>query len=78
MFHIGEIILVAFTYAPPEFVVCNGQLLSINNYQALFSLLGTRYGGNGTTTFAVPNLTAPTGLIYIICTDGFYPQDPNI
>lgn len=74
MFHIGEIILVAFTYAPPEFVVCNGQTLLINQNQALFSLLGTTYGGNGTTTFAVPNLTAPTGLLYIICINGIFPS----
>lgn len=73
MFHIGEIVLVAFTYAPPEFLVCNGQLLLINQYPALHSIIGTRFGGNGTTTFALPNMTAPTGLQYLICVDGDYP-----
>ena len=73
MFHIGEIIMVAFTYAPPEFFVCNGQLLQINQYPALHSIIGTTYGGNGTTTFALPTLSAPTGLLYLICYDGVYP-----
>jgi microcystin-dependent protein len=47
---------VSFNFAPKGFATCNGQLLPINQNQALFSLLGTTYGGNGTTTFALPNL----------------------
>lgn len=74
MFHMGEIILVAFNFVPIEFLECNGQLLSISEFSALYSLLGTTYGGNGTTTFALPNITAPTGLRYIICVDGLYPS----
>ncbi|WP_210649056.1 phage tail protein [Nocardioides sp. SYSU D00065] len=54
--HLGEIQWVAFTYAPRGWALCNGQLLPINQNQALFSLLGTHYGGNGQTTFALPNL----------------------
>lgn len=76
MFHMGEIILVAFDFVPDEFVDCNGQLLAISSNSALFSLLGTTYGGNGTTTFAVPNITAPTGMRYIICVVGLYPSRP--
>jgi microcystin-dependent protein len=53
---IGEIAIVAFTFAPNGWALCNGQLLSIAQNSALFSLLGTFYGGNGTTTFALPNL----------------------
>ena len=53
---IGEIRLFAGNFVPAGFLACNGQLLSINNYQTLFSLLGTQYGGNGTTTFALPDL----------------------
>jgi microcystin-dependent protein len=52
---LGEIRLMAFNYAPKGWAQCNGQLLPINQNQALFSLLGTMYGGNGQTTFALPN-----------------------
>ncbi|GAB3672685.1 tail fiber protein [Hymenobacter agri] len=53
---IGIVKLFAGSYAPQNWAFCNGQILPINQYQALFSLLGTTYGGNGTTTFALPNL----------------------
>lgn len=53
---IGQISVVAFDYAPRGWALCNGQLLSIAQNQALFSILGTTYGGNGTTTFALPDL----------------------
>jgi microcystin-dependent protein len=54
----GEIRLVAFNFAPQGWAQCNGQLLPINQNQALFSLLGTMYGGNGQTTFALPDMRA--------------------
>jgi microcystin-dependent protein len=54
--YIGEIKMVGFTFAPRGWAFCNGQLLSIAQNTALFSLLGTTYGGNGQTTFALPNL----------------------
>jgi microcystin-dependent protein len=54
--YIGEIRLISFNFAPKYWALCNGQLLPINQNQALFSLLGTTYGGNGQTTFALPNL----------------------
>jgi microcystin-dependent protein len=53
---LGEVMIVAFGFAPRGWAMCNGQLLPINQNQALFSLLGTQYGGNGQTTFALPNL----------------------
>ena len=53
---IGEIMMVAFDYAPRGWAFCNGQLLSINQNGALFSLLGTTYGGDGRNTFALPDL----------------------
>jgi microcystin-dependent protein len=53
---LGEIMLFAGTFAPVGWVDCNGQLLSIQQNSALFALLGTTYGGNGQTTFAVPDL----------------------
>lgn len=52
----GQISIFSFPYAPKGFAPCNGQLLPINQNQALFALLGTTYGGNGQTTFALPNL----------------------
>lgn len=53
---IAEIKLVAFTFAPKGWAFCQGQLLPINQNQALFALIGTYYGGNGTTNFALPDL----------------------
>jgi microcystin-dependent protein len=53
---IAEIRLMSFNFAPKGWALCNGQLLPINQNQALFSLLGTTYGGNGQTTFALPEL----------------------
>ncbi len=53
---LGEIKIFTFNFAPRGWALCNGQILPINQNQALFSLLGTTYGGNGQTTFALPNL----------------------
>jgi microcystin-dependent protein len=53
---IGEVKMVAFTFPPKGWAFCNGQLLSIAQNTALFSILGTTYGGNGQTTFGLPNL----------------------
>ena len=53
---IGEIRWVAFNFPPRGWAACNGQLLAINQNQALFALLGTTYGGNGITSFALPDL----------------------
>lgn len=53
---VGEIQLFGFNFAPVNWAFCNGALLSISQNPALFSLIGTTYGGNGTTTFALPNL----------------------
>jgi len=53
---LSEIRIMSFNFAPKGWAQCNGQFLPINQNQALFSLLGTTYGGNGQTTFALPNL----------------------
>jgi microcystin-dependent protein len=53
---VGEIRMTAFNFAPSGWALCNGQLLSISQNQALFALIGTFYGGNGTTTFQLPDL----------------------
>ena len=52
----GEINWVAFNFVPRNWAACNGQILSIQQNQALFSLLGTTYGGDGRTTFALPDM----------------------
>jgi microcystin-dependent protein len=53
---IGQLMLVCFNFAPQNWMFCDGSLLPIAQYQALFSLLGTAFGGNGTTNFALPDL----------------------
>ena len=53
---LGEIKIFSFVFAPKGWAQCNGQFLPINQNQGLFSLLGTTYGGNGQTTFALPDL----------------------
>ena len=53
---LGELRIMSFNFAPQGWAMCNGQLLPINQNQALFSLLGTMYGGDGRTTFALPDL----------------------
>src|SRR4249919_3080608 len=60
---VGEIRIFAGNFAPTGWALCQGQLLPISQNTALFSLLGTYYGGNGQTTFALPNLqdSAPLG-----------------
>lgn len=54
--YVGEIRMFAGTYAPEGWEMCNGQLLPIAQYQTLFSLISTTYGGDGQTTFALPDL----------------------
>lgn len=53
---LGELRWVSFNFAPKGWAMCNGQLLPINQNQALFSVLGTTYGGDGRVNFALPNL----------------------
>jgi microcystin-dependent protein len=53
---LSEVKVVSFNFAPKGWALCNGQLLPINQNQALFSLLGTTYGGDGRVNFALPNL----------------------
>lgn len=58
----GEVRVFAFNFPPRNWAFCNGQTLPINQNQALFSLLGTMYGGDGIHTFALPNLQARTAM----------------
>ncbi|EGD46467.1 Tail Collar domain protein [Ruminiclostridium papyrosolvens DSM 2782] len=73
---LGEIELFPFTFVPRGWLLCNGQLLSIAQNQALYSLLRNSYGGDGRTTFALPNLlgTEPIpNTKFYIAIQGFYP-----
>ena len=75
--YLGIVKLFAGTFVPKGWALCDGQLLNINQNTALFSLLGTNFGGDGQTTFGLPDLRkavpAPN-LIYIICLVGMYPS----
>ena len=77
---IGVIKLFAGNFAPRNWAVCDGQTLPISENQALFSILGTQYGGDGRTTFQLPKLApvketdgGETPIRYIICLQGIYP-----
>jgi microcystin-dependent protein len=76
---IGEIRLFAGTYVPQNWLECQGQLLPISQNIALFSLLGSLYGGDGKSSFGLPRLEGPktdsgAALKYIICLRGYFPQ----
>ncbi|MGV3629826.1 MAG: phage tail protein [Bacteroidota bacterium] len=60
--YLGMIKIFGGSYAPQNWALCNGQLLPIRQYTALFSILGVQYGGDGVTTFALPNLQAQAPL----------------
>jgi Phage Tail Collar Domain/Collagen triple helix repeat (20 copies) len=73
---LGEILLSASPIATAGGVPAKGQVMAISQNTALFSLLGTTYGGNGSTTFALPDLRAitPNNMTYSICTEGIFPS----
>lgn len=76
-FFIGQIMMAGFNFAPKFWALSNGQLLPINQNQALFSLLGTQYGGNGTTNFALPDLRSRTPIGYASSVDPSW-QPPSV
>lgn len=69
---LGQIVLFPFDFAPKGFLFCQGQLLPITEFAALYSLIGTKFGGDGKTTFALPNYAAPAGSNYCIAVQGIY------
>lgn len=76
---IGEIMLFAFNWAPEYTLPCDGRILNIRENQALFSLLGAVYGGDGVSTFALPDLRGAQphpSMQYCIVTYGPYPSRP--
>ena len=79
---LGEVMLVAFTFCPNGWLPADGRLLPISQNTALFSLLGPNFGGDGISTFALPNFVgqAPNSnqanAIYCIAVEGIYPSRP--
>lgn len=75
--YIGSVGLFGGNFCPRNTSEADGKLLAIAEYQALFSLLGTTYGGDGRTTFGLPKLTAPQkGMRYCVVLQGTYPSRP--
>jgi microcystin-dependent protein len=74
--YLGEVILFAGNYAPRGWAFAEGQLLPIAQHQSLFAILGTVYGGDGRTTFALPDTRGdePACMHYIIALQGVFPS----
>ena len=72
---LAQVFLFAGNFPPSGAAFAHGQLLTISSNTALFSLLGTNFGGNGTTNFALPDMRGlePAGINYCICTSGIFP-----
>lgn len=75
---LGSIHLFAFEFAPRGWARCDGALLSIQQNQALYQALSNTFGGDGKSTFALPNIPplSREGPFYLICTNGVYPPRP--
>ena len=75
-YYLGDIQLFAYNFVPMGWLLCNGALLQVIQNQALFSLISNKFGGNGSTTFALPNMTSDSplaGMNYYMCVSGIYP-----
>ncbi len=74
---LGDIALFSFDFVPSFWLACEGQILQIASYQPLFTVIGTTFGGNGSTTFALPDLRKSVpipGMHYCIAYQGIYPE----
>nr|SPS06256.1 conserved protein of unknown function [Candidatus Nitrotoga fabula] len=72
--YIGTILLFAGNFAPKGWAFCDGKLLNIQGNEAVFSIVGTQYGGDGMHNFALPNLPNVGDTRYIFCMEGIYPS----
>ncbi len=75
-YFLGQIVAFPYSFVPVGWMPCNGQILSIQQNMALYSLLGNKFGGDGRNTFGIPNLQgaeAIPGTAYYICISGVYP-----
>ena len=82
----GQVTLFSGYFAPEDWMFCHGQILPIRNNEALYTLLGFSYGGDGQNTFALPDLRtkatnqeegSSASVNYIICVNGNYPHRPD-
>jgi microcystin-dependent protein len=71
---VGQIILFSGNFAPRHWAICDGKLLRIQNFQKLFSIIGTTYGGDGQRTFALPKMQPYGETNFIIALEGIYPS----
>ncbi|MEO0338952.1 MAG: tail fiber protein [Bacteroidota bacterium] len=72
---LGAVILFGAKWEMEGWMICDGRILQISRYQALYSILGPQYGGDGRSTFALPKIDAPVeGSTYQICVMGIYPR----
>ncbi len=74
---IGMIKLFPFSYVPRGWAICSGAILTIQSNNALYSLLGVQFGGNGSTTFGLPDLRGAepdSNTVFCIATEGLYPE----
>jgi hypothetical protein len=73
---LGDMVLSINGYGSGNALPADGRILQISQYQVIFDIMGTNFGGNGTTTFALPDLRklAPPGLYWSICTGGVFPS----
>jgi microcystin-dependent protein len=74
--YVGEIRMMTGPYAPQNWALCDGQLRNTRDYELLFNLIGTTYGGDGKTTFGLPNLEPYQGVKFYISMFGAFPR-PN-
>lgn len=75
---LGMIKLFPYDFIPMGWIKCDGTTLNVTYYQALYSLLGIQFGGNGQTTFQLPNLTDASPIpntVYCIASEGIYPTN---
>lgn len=74
--YIGQVMLWSGLWVPEGWTLCDGRMLDVNNQNAaLYSILGTQYGGDG-RKFALPKLEGVGGCRYILCVTGYYPPHP--
>ncbi len=74
-FYVGQIIQFSGKLEISGLMFCDGRSLSISNYQALFSIIGNQFGGDGIKTFNLPKIEAVNGVRSLIAFEGLYPQE---
>lgn len=77
-YYLGQVMMTGFNFPPKGFALCDGQILPIGQNAALYSLLGTAYGGNGSSTFALPNLKSRTPVGAGSSSDGAWQPSPYL